>query len=82
MKFRLKVLAELSCNSRFRHHRHKLDGYTERNPKKGPQLSPGRCRRYHLLLIRLVSKTARIPVRKIPSKVPAPPIEATGAPNP
>src|ERR1700721_167699 len=28
------------------------------------------------------SKTARIPVRKMPSKVPAPPIEAIGAPRP
>src|SRR6202043_210783 len=28
------------------------------------------------------SRTARMPVRKIPSKVPAPPIEATGAPRP
>ena len=27
------------------------------------------------------SRTARIPVRKIPSNVPAPPIEATGAPR-
>jgi hypothetical protein len=27
------------------------------------------------------TKEARIPVRKIPSKVPAPPIEATGAPK-
>src|ERR1700732_3900227 len=28
------------------------------------------------------SRTARIPVRKMPSNVPAPPIEATGAPSP
>src|SRR5712672_3212430 len=28
------------------------------------------------------SRTARMPVRKIPSNVPAPPIEATGAPRP
>ena len=28
------------------------------------------------------SSTARMPVRKMPSKVPAPPIEATGAPRP
>ena len=28
------------------------------------------------------SRTARMPVRKMPSKVPAPPIEATGAPRP
>jgi hypothetical protein len=28
------------------------------------------------------SSTARMPVRKMPSKVPAPPIEATGAPTP
>src|SRR5882724_341869 len=28
------------------------------------------------------SRTARIPVRKMPSNVPAPPIEATGAPRP
>src|SRR6516162_2201959 len=27
------------------------------------------------------SKTARMPVKKIPSKVPAPPIDATGAPS-
>lgn len=31
---------------------------------------------------RLARKTARIPLRKMPSKVPAPPIEATGAPRP
>ncbi len=31
---------------------------------------------------KLASSTATIPVRKIPSKVPAPPIEATGAPSP
>ena len=30
----------------------------------------------------LASRTANAPVRKIPSKVPAPPIEATGAPSP
>src|SRR6266851_4275060 len=28
------------------------------------------------------SRTARMPVRKMPSNVPAPPIEATGAPRP
>ena len=28
------------------------------------------------------SSTARMPVKKMPSKVPAPPIEATGAPSP
>src|SRR5262249_52204660 len=31
---------------------------------------------------RLARITAKMPVRKIPSKVPAPPIEATGAPSP
>src|ERR1700722_12883310 len=31
---------------------------------------------------RPASSTARIPVRKMPSNVPAPPIEATGAPRP
>ena len=30
----------------------------------------------------LQSRTATMPVRKTPSKVPAPPIEATGAPSP
>ena len=30
----------------------------------------------------LASRAAKIPVRKIPSNVPAPPIEATGAPEP
>jgi hypothetical protein len=30
----------------------------------------------------LASNTARIPVRKTPSKVPAPPMETTGAPRP
>ena len=31
---------------------------------------------------RLAIRTATIPIRKMPSKVPAPPIEATGAPRP
>jgi hypothetical protein len=31
---------------------------------------------------RYASKTARIPVMKMPSKVPAPPMDATGAPRP
>ena len=31
---------------------------------------------------RLASSTATIPIRKMPSNVPAPPIEATGAPSP
>ena len=31
---------------------------------------------------RLAISTARMPTRKMPSKVPAPPIEATGAPSP
>src|SRR5690349_12700151 len=31
---------------------------------------------------KLASSTATMPVRKMPSKVPAPPIEATGAPMP
>src|SRR5262245_32015920 len=31
---------------------------------------------------RLANSTATIPIRKMPSNVPAPPIEATGAPNP
>ena len=30
----------------------------------------------------LASSTARMPVRKIPSNVPAPPMDATGAPSP
>jgi hypothetical protein len=34
------------------------------------------------LVIVAAIKTARIPVRKIPSNVPAPPMEATGAPSP
>ena len=32
--------------------------------------------------VKLAKSTARTPVRKMPSKVPAPPIEATGAPRP
>jgi hypothetical protein len=31
---------------------------------------------------KLASNTATMPVKKMPSKVPAPPIEATGAPRP
>ena len=37
---------------------------------------------WRVVVIRLASSTARMPVKKIPSKVPAPPIEATGAPRP
>jgi len=32
-------------------------------------------------LVRLANSTAMIPVTKMPSKVPAPPIDATGAPR-
>jgi 2-oxo-hept-3-ene-1,7-dioate hydratase len=35
-----------------------------------------------MMPVRLASSTARMPIRKMPSNVPAPPIDATGAPSP
>lgn len=35
-----------------------------------------------VLLETLAMSTAKMPMRKMPSNVPAPPIEATGAPSP
>ena len=50
----------------------------QRAPKAQEEPSQGS----HPLGEKPASSTAMMPVRKMPSKVPAPPIEATGAPSP
>jgi hypothetical protein len=61
---------------------HGLEGISapyrsETLPERKLQLARPQARRE-----KLASSTAMMPVRKMPSKVPAPPIEATGAPRP
>jgi hypothetical protein len=55
-------------------------------PPRSKRIKPSTPRVSCQLLLhdceRLAISTATIPIRKMPSKVPAPPIEATGAPSP
>jgi hypothetical protein len=81
---------QLACggNPKLRRHRYRRRGqWKPVRVKKTRQMKNPHPQTYHAGRGREgeaipASRTARMPVRKMPSKVPAPPIEATGAPRP